>query len=270
MHKWCKVWMIEETAFCGLSPAPNNPNYLSLSLKVRRSSPLNISCGLLWTHSDRSVSFMHRRSHSWRQHCKWGLTLVKQRGRFTLLPMLLGISPAHGWLSGLQSHIANSCPIFHLPGPWSPSLEGCSQSTHPSACAGAVDWTETGAALCTWPCWTPWCLHKPIPSAYQGHPGQHLSLLPISCPTEPGVSCKPAKGMLSPTEDIKQHSPRCGPLRATTAFHLETEPFALSLCMQLSRQFFIHLNSPSGKLISLLSSSYNVLGNHNNSRPRRR
>lgn len=82
--------MIEETAFYGLPPAPNNPNYLSLSLKVRRSSPLNISCGLLWTHSDRSVSFMHRKPHSWKQHCKWGLTLVKQRGRFTLLPMLVG------------------------------------------------------------------------------------------------------------------------------------------------------------------------------------
>jgi len=45
-------------------------------------------CGLLWTRSNSSMSFLCWGLQSWTQDCRWGLTRAEQRGRIPSLALL--------------------------------------------------------------------------------------------------------------------------------------------------------------------------------------
>ena len=58
----------------------NSPSSFSLSSQERCSSPLIIFVALLWTHSNRSTSFLYWGLQTWMQYSKWSLTRAEQRG----------------------------------------------------------------------------------------------------------------------------------------------------------------------------------------------
>lgn len=63
-------------------------------------------------------------------------------------------NPGYSLPSGKQTHLASSCPVFHLPISPSPSLQGFCQSNHCSICT-----TRDYSGLCEGPLdrtWTDW------------------------------------------------------------------------------------------------------------------
>jgi len=66
----------------------NNPNSRSLSSQERCSIPLITSVALLWTRSNRSVSFFYWVPQSWTPYSRWGLTRAEQRNRIPSLDLL--------------------------------------------------------------------------------------------------------------------------------------------------------------------------------------
>ena len=50
--------------------------------------PSDHLCGLLWTLSNSSLSFLYWGSHTWTQYCRWGLMRAEQRGTITSLSLL--------------------------------------------------------------------------------------------------------------------------------------------------------------------------------------
>ncbi|KAK4824270.1 hypothetical protein QYF61_012830 [Mycteria americana] len=68
----------------------DNPKSLSLSSLERYSSPLIIFVALLWTRSNRSMSFLCWGSQSWTQYCRSVLNPFSAQPVF-----VLGIAPTH-------------------------------------------------------------------------------------------------------------------------------------------------------------------------------
>ena len=79
-------------------------------------------------------------------------------------PCYFWCSPGYGWLSGLQGHIAGSCPAYHPPLPPRPFWQRCSPSLYPPACTTGRGCHNPGARPCTWIYWTSWC--SPGPTAW--------------------------------------------------------------------------------------------------------
>ncbi|KAK4806804.1 hypothetical protein QYF61_005600 [Mycteria americana] len=163
-----------------LAKSWNNPNSLSLSSEERCSSPLNIFMALLWTRSNRSMSFLCWRPQSWMQYS----------------------SPRHDWLSGLQVHIASSCSIFHPP--VYPQVLLCRAALNPfisqSVLIVMVALTQVQD------------LALGLVELHEVHMGPLLKPVKgINCITQLGVICKLAEDALNPTvyvidEDIKYPS----------------------------------------------------------------
>ncbi|KAK4816210.1 hypothetical protein QYF61_013448, partial [Mycteria americana] len=168
-------------------------------------------------------------------------------------------SPRYGWLSGLQAHTASSCPVFHPPGPPSPSPWGCSQSFHLPAC------TDTRGCL-TQVQYLALGLVEPH-EVYMG-PLLELVQVPldgipllrcVNLTTQLGVICKLADSALDPTvyvidEDTKQSWSQYGPLRDTSVDH-----YSLDVTIQ---PIPYPLNSPPIKSISLQFGEKDVVGDH--------
>jgi len=72
-------------------PQPSQP-----FLTAEVLQPSDHLCGLLWTHSNSSMSLLCWGLQRWTQDSRWGLTRVEQRGRIPsldLLATLLGMQP---------------------------------------------------------------------------------------------------------------------------------------------------------------------------------
>jgi len=67
---------------------------------------------------------------------------------------------------------------FHLPGPPSSSLQGCSQGDLPPVCINTWDCLDASATPCTWPSWTSLGSHGPTSPACLG-PSGCLPFLPV-------------------------------------------------------------------------------------------
>lgn len=104
---------------CNVSPEPGSQPQPSACLHRRgASSPFIIFVALLWTYSNRSMSFLCWGPQNWVQHSRWGLTRAEQRDSipsFPLLAVLLLMQPRMQLASGLQVHNASSFPGFCPP-----------------------------------------------------------------------------------------------------------------------------------------------------------
>ena len=61
-------------------------------LHLRLFRPSDHVCGLLWTCSNSSMSFLCWGPQSWTQSCRWGLSRGEQRGRIPSLDLLATVS----------------------------------------------------------------------------------------------------------------------------------------------------------------------------------
>ena len=224
----------------------NNPDSFSLSSQERCSTPQIIFVVLLWTHSNRPMSFQGSRA---------GLNTPGEispewRGRIPsldLLAMLLLTQPGISWPSGLRVHIVGSCPAFHPPVPPSPSQQGCSQSLHPPACIDSGDCPHTDAGPCPWPYWTSRGSHRPSSWACPGPSGWHL--IARACQLHHTAWCHLQTcwgytqwNTKSLMKIFKSTGPSMDPWGTLliTDLHLDTEPLTTTLWMRPSNQFLIH------------------------------
>ncbi|KAK4818848.1 hypothetical protein QYF61_020067 [Mycteria americana] len=120
------------------------------------------------------------------------------------------ISPGYNWLSGLQTHIASSCPTFDAPVLPSLSLQGCSQCIRLPVCIDTGDHPNL-------------VLHGPTPEACESSSGWHPFPQVYQLHHSAGVIHKLAEGALNPTvyvinENIEQYQSEYGPLRDTTCY----------------------------------------------------
>lgn len=77
----------------------------------------------------------------------------------TCWPWCFWCSPGYSLLSGLPVHIPGYNSVLNAPPPSSPSLPGCSPSSHCPACIHTWDCPNLGAGPCTWLCWISWGLY---------------------------------------------------------------------------------------------------------------
>ena len=105
--------------------------------------PLNHLCGLLWTHSNRSVSFLCWGLQSWTRTPD-GLSPERNRGAESppsiCWPRFSCCSPGYGWPSGLQAHFGGSCPAFYPSVPPSPSRQAHSNTVIILLCLCIATW----------------------------------------------------------------------------------------------------------------------------------
>ncbi|KAJ7414787.1 hypothetical protein BTVI_40212 [Pitangus sulphuratus] len=117
----------------------------------------------------------------------------------------LETSPGYDWFSGLQVHIARSCPVSHPPELPSPSWQDCSRSVHILACidtGGCPKPRHSTLHLALLNLMGPF--HELVQVPLDGI----LSLRCVNHTTQLGVICKLAEGALNPfvyviDEDIK-------------------------------------------------------------------
>ena len=71
-----------------LSSRLNSPSSLSLSLELRRFSPLIILVALCWTFSGMAMSVLYWEAQNWTQDSRCGIISVEWRGSITSLDLL--------------------------------------------------------------------------------------------------------------------------------------------------------------------------------------
>ncbi|KAK4832903.1 hypothetical protein QYF61_026546 [Mycteria americana] len=204
----------------------NNPNSLSQSAQERCSSPLIIFVALLWTHSNRSMSFLYWGPQTQMQYPRWGLTRVEQRGRITsldLLVTLLLMQPRIQlafWAASAHCRVLLSFLSTNTPKSFSSGRAALNPfSAQPVFVLGIVPTHVQDLAL------GPVELHevhtcpplKPVKVPLDGIP----SLQRVDSTTQLGDVGKLAEGALNPTvhvtdKDVKQRQSQYQPLRNTT------------------------------------------------------
>lgn len=137
---------------------------------------------LLWTHSNRSVSFLCWASQSWSSTpggISWQWSRGKESAPLTCWPHCSGCSPG--------SSCADLWALFYPPVPPSPSQWGWSQFLPPPDCTDTGNRPDPSSGLCTWPCLTSWDSHV-LPGvgnkkALEGHKGMwhYLLQMQINC-----------------------------------------------------------------------------------------
>ncbi|KAK4831337.1 hypothetical protein QYF61_017468 [Mycteria americana] len=242
----------------------NNPNSLSLSAQERCSSPLIIFVALLWTHSNRPMSFLCWGPQSGMQYSVgWGLMRAGYRGRITSLDLLVTLllmqpriwlafwaASAHCWL--MLSFSSTNTPKSFSSGraalnPFSAQpvfVLGIAPTHVQDLALGPVELHEvrTGPPL------------KPVRVPLEGIP----SLWHVNSTTQLGDIGKLAEGALNPTvhvadKDVKQRWFQYRPLRNATCpwfplGHRAVDRNSLSVTMQ---PISYPPSSPSIKSMSL-------------------
>ena len=98
----------------------------------RHSIPWIISVAFLWTCSNKSTSLLYSTfGHSAPGEVSPGQSKDAGWPPLPCWPCFFWCSPGYSWFSGLQGHIADSCPAGHQPVPPSPFQQGCALSFHP-------------------------------------------------------------------------------------------------------------------------------------------
>ncbi|KAK4832076.1 hypothetical protein QYF61_020632 [Mycteria americana] len=200
--KYCKAAMRSPQSL--LFSRLNNPSSLSLSSQERCSISLIIFVALLWTCSNRSMSFLCRGLQSWTQYWRWGLTRVGCRDRITSLDLLatLLLMQPRIWLAfwAASTHCQLMSSFSSTSTPKSSSAGLLSIPSSPSLCRtlhlallNLMRFTRARFSSLSRSLWM------------ASHPSRH-----VNCTTQLGVICKLAEAALDPTvyvtdEDIKQH-----------------------------------------------------------------